>query len=120
MQSNALHGRRERLDLQDTLPVSQAQTTHTPLPSATYRVQLSPEVLDPLCHGLGHAIFRMALAKQQSPQFSADRPALQGLDLTPFMSLIAGRIETFSMHELYLLTTLQRRQKGFTPHSEPP
>lgn len=39
----------------------QAQTSHTPKASLTYRVQLLPDVLDPLRHGLGHAIFRLAL-----------------------------------------------------------
>ncbi len=44
----------------------QAQTLHSPPASLTYRVQLSPDVLDPLCHGLGHAIFRLALAMQHN------------------------------------------------------
>ena len=88
------------LVVQETLQLSQAQTVHTPLPSATYRVQLSPEVLDPLCHGLGHAIFRLVLAKQQSLQspalldpqsLTADALGSQGDDLRPSPSLIAGK-----------------------------
>ena len=44
----------------------QAQTLHSPQPTSTYRVKLTPDVLDPVCHGLGHAIFRLALAMQST------------------------------------------------------
>lgn len=56
---------------------SQAQTLHSPRPSATHRLQLSADVVDPLCHGLGHAIFRLALKMQQRPQ----SPTLSHSDL---------------------------------------
>lgn len=49
----------------------QALTTHTQPPSQTYRLQLSPEILDPLCHGLGHAIYRLAFSMQHSSQSTA-------------------------------------------------
>ena len=68
----------------------QAQTTHTPQPSQTYRVQLSPEVLDPLCHGLGHAIYRLALAMQRAPQTTAAAGPVQQAQLSQSLGLIAG------------------------------
>lgn len=82
----------------------QAQTTHTQPLSQTYRVQLSPEILDPLCHGLGHAIYRLALALQPSMQPSlsslpavaaSPRGVLEGPQLSSLQStlgLIAGSV----------------------------
>ena len=86
---------------------SQAQTLHSPQPSATHRLQLSPDVVDPLCHGLGHAIFRLALKMQQRPQSprsphsnlgaDADSSAMQqssmsSFNLEPFLGTVAGRL----------------------------
>ena len=80
----------------------QALTTHTQPPSQTYRVQLSPEILDPLCHGLGHAIYRLAFGMQRSSQSpallappaaaipggSAQRPQVPSLQ--PALGMITG------------------------------
>lgn len=46
---------------------SHAQTTHTPRTGLSYRVKLSSELIDPLCHGLGHAIYRLALTSSERP-----------------------------------------------------
>ena len=82
----------------------QAVTRHTQPPSQTYRVQLSPDILGPLCHGLGHAVYRLALAMQPSSQsVSAPSPsaaAIQGepanwpqlSSLQPALGLITGRV----------------------------
>ena len=81
----------------------QAVTTHTQAPSQTYRVQLSPEILDPLCHGLGHAIYRLAFSMQHSSQSpavpvppaaaihaeSAQRPQVPSLQ--PALGMITGK-----------------------------
>ncbi|DBA72512.1 TPA: hypothetical protein ACH3X2_010274 [Trebouxia sp. C0005] len=72
LQAEAQHVLQEQLQLG-----SQAQTLHSPRPSATPRLQLSADVVDPLCHGLGHAIFRLALKMQQRPQ----SPTLSHTDL---------------------------------------
>ena len=45
-----------------------AQTTHSPNLGPAHRLRLSAELLDPLCHGLGHAIYRLVMASSQ--QFS--------------------------------------------------
>lgn len=86
---------------------SQAQTLHSPQPSATHRLQLSPDVVDPLCHGLGHAIFRLALKMQQRPQSptlahsdlgaGTDSSALQQSSMSSFnleqsLGAVAGRL----------------------------
>lgn len=86
---------------------SQAQTLHSPQPSATHRLQLSPDVVDPLCHGLGHAIFRLALRLQQRPPSpmlshpdlgaSTDSGAMQqssmsSFNLEPSLGTVAGRL----------------------------
>ena len=82
----------------------QAPTTHTQLPSQTYRVQLSPQILDPLCHGLGHAIYRLAFSMQHSLQSpavpmlpaaaihggSAQRPQVPSLQ--PALGIVTGRL----------------------------
>ena len=81
----------------------QALTTHTQPPSQTYRVQLSPGILDPLCHGLGHAIYRLAFSMQQSLQppavpvppavalhaGAAQRPQVPSLQ--PALGMITGK-----------------------------
>ena len=80
--------------MQDELQLPEAQTMHTPQPSQTYRVQFGPEVLDPLCHGLGHAIFRIALAQEPSVQ-STGLPVStigsSGSTSRPSLGLVAGK-----------------------------
>lgn len=78
---------------------NQAITRHTQLPSQTYRLQLSPEILDPLCHGLGHAIYRLAFSMQHSTQLApgADIPGgpmqrPQASDLQPALGVTTGRV----------------------------
>ena len=84
----------------------QAQTTHTPPPSQTYRVQLSPEILDPLCHGLGHAIYRLALAMQRGPQTAASLALttecpVQQAQLFQSLGLIAGTFQLCDQTSLH-------------------
>lgn len=81
----------------------QAVTTHTQPPTQTYRVQLSPDILDPLCHGLGHAIYRLAFSLQHSSQLpavpvppaaaihagSAQRPQVPSLQ--PILGMVTGK-----------------------------
>lgn len=88
------------IDMQDELKLgNQAITRHTQLPSQTYRLQLSPEMLDPLCHGLGHAIYRLAFSMQHSAQLApvADIPGgpMQRQlvsNLEPALGVITGRL----------------------------
>ena len=78
---------------------TQAITRHTQLPSQTYCLQLPPEILDPLCHGLGHAIYRLAFSMQHSaplapvandPGGPMQRPQVSNLQ--PALGVITGRV----------------------------
>ncbi|KAL3157560.1 hypothetical protein ABBQ32_012015 [Trebouxia sp. C0010 RCD-2024] len=104
--------------LQEELTLGQqAQTTHTQPLSQTYRVQLSPEILDPLCHGLGHAIYRLALALQPSMQPSlsslpavaaSPRGVLEGPQLSSLQStlgLIAEAVAALHVRTTYSLAS---------------
>lgn len=73
-----------------------AQTTHTPHAGQSYRVKLSAELLKPLCHALGHAIYRLAMtASQESSIQSTGRQTLsQGVHaqnkLAPTVAAASG------------------------------
>lgn len=94
--------------LQDEMQLPEAQTMHTPQPSQTYRVQFGPEVLDPLCHGLGHAIFRIALAQEPSMQ-STGLPVSAtdstGSTSRPSLGLVAEAVAGLHVRTTYALAT---------------
>lgn len=93
----------------------QAVTRHTQLPSLTYRLQLSPEILDPLCHGLGHAIYRLAFSMQHTTQSAPTADVPGGLiqrphvsNLQPALGVITGRFaHSVSGAECSLVTHTQ-------------
>ena len=52
-------------DAQEQVQHVHSQTTHSPNIGPSHRLKLSAELLDPLCHGLGHAVYRLAMATSQ-------------------------------------------------------
>lgn len=70
----------------------QAQTSHTPKASLTYRVQLLPDVLDPLRHGLGHAIFRLALVMLETDALAQPVTSAAGAQASTAQQPGASRI----------------------------
>lgn len=92
---------------------TRAQTTHTPHCGSYFRVKLSAKLLDPLCHGLGHSIYRLAMTTNQSS--SVQTTGRQNLSESTYAqsastSAITAASSTQSLLELvtgtYLLSQL--------------